>query len=185
MTLETELTYPVNWTDVPKTGITKKISATKQECEVLAKKLGVVSFSRVDASFMITRWRGSGLKVATDIEADVVQACVVSLEKISTSLNEQAEWVFKPHSRPRKDDDKDLILTIDPLGEDPADPLIDGKVDLGVLLAEHLCLMIDPFIRSASVQFDTLYKDMQKSPMTEAADVSPFDKLKQLQNKQN
>jgi len=183
MTLDNELIYPVNWTEVPKTGLTKKISATKQECEVLAKKLGVVSFSRIEAEFMITRWHRSGLKVISVTEADVVQNCVVSLEKISTSLNEQAEWVFKPQSRPRKNDDRDIILTIDPLGDDPADALIDGKIDLGVLLAEHLCLMIDPFIRSDSVEFDTLYKEMQDSAMSDNTNVSPFDKLKQLQNK--
>ncbi len=183
MTSKSELTHPVYWTDVSGSGTDKKISATTEECRKLADRLGVISFSRVDAHFKVTRWHRDGLKVVVDIHADVAQSCVVSLETVSSSLNEQAEWYFKPEARPRKNDDPDVVLQIDPLGEDPADPLIDGKVDLGQLLVEHLCLMIDPFARSANVAFDTVYEEVRKSSDQEASNVSPFAVLKQIGKK--
>lgn len=183
MTTDPELTYPLHWTDVPNSGVRIKISATSQECRYLAKTLDVVALSRVESHFKVTRWRGSGLKVVADINADVVQNCVVSLEKISSSLKEQAEWVFKPLAGPRKKDDEDAVLLIDPLGEDPADSLIDGRIDLGLLLSEHLCLMIDPFIRSENIEFDDFYKNTQNLNEPETSNVSPFAVLKQMGKK--
>ncbi len=183
MTTDSELTYPLHWTDVPNNGMNIKISATPDECRYLAKTLGIVALSGVDGHFKVTRWRRSGLKVSADISADVVQNCVVSLEKISSSLNEQTEWVFKPSIRPRKEDDKDAVLLIDPLGENPADPLIDGRIDLGQLLSEHLCLMIDPFKRSENIEFDALYQSSQKLTGPETSNVSPFAVLKQMGKK--
>jgi uncharacterized metal-binding protein YceD (DUF177 family) len=149
----------------------------------MAKMLGVVALSQVEAHFKVTRWRKSGLKVIADISADVIQNCVVSLETISSSLNEQFEWVFQPATRPRKEVDKDAVLLIDPLGEDAADLLIDGRIDLGQLLSEHLCLMIDPFIRSENIEFDALYQTSQKLTAPETSNVSPFAVLKQIGKK--
>ena len=183
MTLEPELTYPLFWTDVPAGGVNKKISATKEECRQLAERLGVVSFPHVQAHFTVTRWQGTGLKVVADISAQVVQNCVVSLEAVTSTLNEQTEWFFKPAARPGRTADPDTVLQIDPLGEDPADPLVDGSIDLGELLSEHLCLMIDPFVRSGSVEFEALYADIQKSSAPEATNISPFAVLKQLGKK--
>jgi len=183
MTTETELTYPLHWTDVPNNGMNIKISATSDECCFLAKTMGVVALPQVKAHFKVTRWRRSGLKVVADISVDVIQSCVVSLETIPSSLNEQFEWVFLPAIRPRKGADTDAVLLIDPLGEDPADPLIDGRIDLGQLLSEHLCLMIDPFIRSENIDFDDLYQNVQKLTEPETSNVSPFAVLKQIGKK--
>lgn len=183
MTSNFELTYPLHWTDVPNNGVRKKISASQVECEELAKTLGVVSLSQVNADFEITRWRRTGLKIIADIRVDVVQDCVVSLENISSRLQEQAEWFFLPQTRPKKDTDVEIVLQIDPLAGDPADPLVDGKVDLGQLLTEHLCLMIDPFKRSDSVDFETMYKDVQGKTATELSTASPFAVLKTIDKK--
>lgn len=180
MTLKPELTYPVFWSDVPQNGVSKKITATTQECRKLAELLDVVSLSQVEADFKITRWRGSGLKVAADIRAEVVQNCVVSLEKISTSLNEQTEWFFKPETRLEKNNEPETVLQIDPSGVDPADPLIEGRINLGDLLAEHLCLMIDPFIRSPLVEFDAICENLRESPASGTSNISPFAILKQI-----
>jgi len=180
MTLEPELTYPVFWSDVPNNGVSKKITATTQECRKLAEMLDVVSLSHVEADFEITRWRRSGLKVAADIRADVVQNCVVNLETVSSSLNEQTEWFFKPEVGLKKNNEPETVLQIDPSGEDPADPLIDGRINLGDLLAEHLCLMIDPFMRSPLVEFDAIYENLRESPASGASNISPFAILKQI-----
>lgn len=179
MTFELEISGPVHWADVPNSGVNVKISVTDKQCQDLAKLLGVVSIPSVEADFTITRWHSSGLKVKVDIRAKVDQKCVVSLATISSDLNEQAEWRFKPAARKQKNTDRDVVVEIDPLGEDPADILIDGKVDLGHLLTEHLCLMIDPFLRSATVDFDALYTEVQQSSKTQPAEISPFAILEQ------
>jgi len=180
MTVELVISQTIHCTDVPEGGLNKNISATPEECRKLAQMLGVIELSNLEASFVITRWHRKGLKIKAEISADVVQNCVVSLETISSSLKEDAQWCFKPEPRASKDTDKDIVVMVDPLGEDPADILLEGKVDLGELLAEHLCLMIDPFIRSPAVDFETFYSDAQTPELSEASNVSPFAILKQI-----
>lgn len=183
MTSKLEMTCQIHWADVPKSGVNKKLSATQKECQDLAGSLGVLAFQHVEADFKITRWRSSGLKLIADIRAEVVQNCVVSLETVSSSLDEQMEWHFLPVEKLRKDADTEIVLQIDPLGDDPADALVDGKVDLGTLVAEHLCLMIDPFVRASAVEFDDVFEDVKKSHALETAEISPFAVLDQLRKK--
>ncbi len=178
-----EMTCLIHWTDVPSNGMRKKIIASEKECEELAKMLDVVALYRLKADFEIIRWRGAGLKVTADISADVEQSCVVSLETISSRVQEQDEWFFIPEVRPKKNIDSEVVLQIDPLGEDPADPLVDGRVDLWQLLIEHLCLMIDPFKRSATVEFETVYQDVMETSAPDSSSVSPFAILKTIGKK--
>ncbi len=183
MTPTSEMTCLIHWTDVPSKGVRKKIIATEKDCVELAKILDIVALCDVKADFEITRWRGGGLKVTADISADVEQNCVVSLEAISSCVQERAEWFFKPEAQSRKNSDSEVVLQIDPLGEDPADPLIDGRVDLWQLLIEHLCLMIDPFKRSDTVEFETVYKDVIKTSASGSSSISPFAILKTIGKK--
>jgi len=180
MTAKPKSTYVVQWCDVPGSGLEKNLCASPQECRDLAEMTGVVSLSSVQADFKVTRWQRRGLKVAVVVRAEVVQNCVVSLETVSSCLTEPAEWYFKPEAAGQINTEKDAVLLIDPMGEDPADPLIDGRVDLGQLLVEQLCLMIDPFKRSATIEFNDLYKDAQKSYPPPGPDTSPFAVLKQF-----
>jgi len=180
MTAESKATYVVQWSDVPEGGLEKNLCASPQECRKLAEVTGVVSLSNVQADFKITRWQRRGLKVAAVVRAEVVQNCVVSLDTVSSCLAEPAEWCFKPEAAGQANVEKDAVLLIDPMGEDPADLLIDGRVDLERLLAEQLCLMIDPFKRSTTAEFDDLYKDVQESSPPPVPDTSPFAILKQI-----
>jgi len=183
MTPTSEMTCLIHWTDVTGKGARKKIIATEKSCVELAKMLDIVALREVKADFQITRWRGAGLKVTADISADVEQNCVVSLEAISSCVQEQGEWFFKPEAQSRKNTDNEVVLQIDPLGEDPADPLVDGRVDLWQLLIEHLCLMIDPFKRSATAELGTVYNDVMETPASESSNNSPFAILKTIGKK--
>ena len=153
------------------------------ECEEVAKILDVVALRQFQADFEVTRWRGAGLKVIANISAEVDQNCVISLEPVSSRVHEQVEWFFKPEERAKKNIDNEAILQIDPLGEDPADPLVEGRVDLWLLLVEHLCLVIDPFKRSESVEFETVFKEVMDSSESENSKVSPFSILKTMGKK--
>lgn len=182
MTHDPELHRPIHSTDVPKGGVNQKILATEEECQLLALRLDVERIEGFKAHVKVTRWRRDGLKVMADIHADVVQNCVVSLEPIASHLEEQAVWHFKPEARFKSDDKQAKAdeLLIDPMGEDPADPLVDGVIDLGEILIEHLCLMIDPFARSPEADFEEVYKDAGTKDKLAPDNVSPFAVLKEM-----
>ena len=44
--------------------------------------------------------------------------------------------------------------TVEIDGEDPPDPIVDGKIDLGALAAEFFALGLDPYPRKPGVAFD-------------------------------
>lgn len=181
MTEKSEISYPVHVTDIPRSGLVKKISGTPTECEALAQLLSVEDVVSVDAEFKIARWHKEGLRISAHIIVDVVQNCVVSLEPISSHLEEREEWKFKPETatRPGKNEKLQDLLLIDPFGEDPADILEAGQIDLFALLSEHLCLMIDPFVRSPSIEFDDVYNQAVDHGEPVEEKVSPFAILKQ------
>ncbi len=186
MTSDIEMLRPLIWTDIPKAGLNKAILATPIERQKLAKLLDIEELIDFSAQLQISRWRGDGLKIKAEIRAEVVQNCVVSLIPVTSHLEEQTEWCFKPETRQKeknKMSQEDML--IDPLSEDPADPLIDGKVDLGELVIEHLVLMIDPFVKSPTASFEQFYNDGQKTAAPEAEDVSPFAVLKHAAKNDN
>ena len=172
-------------TDVPRGGLVKKIRGTSAECIALAEILSVEKVESVEAEFKIGRWHKEGLRISVHIVIDVVQTCVVSLEPISSHLDESEDWRFKPETvkRPGKNEKLQDLLLIDPFGEDPADILEEGQVDLFALLSEHLCLMIDPFVRSPLVDFDEVYPQVEGPKEAVEEKVSPFAILKQRMGK--
>ena len=60
-------------------------------------------------------------------------------------------------------------------GEEPPEPLVDGKVDLGALATEFLILGIDPYPRKAGAQF--------APPKVEDAGEHPFAALESLKKR--
>ena len=72
----------------------------------------------------------------------VVQECVVSLVPISSDINERIDCAFAPNDETKSNK---LEIDIEPDGEDPPEPIIDGHFDVGGLIAEHLGLCIEAF----------------------------------------
>jgi hypothetical protein len=60
------------------------------------------------------------------------------------------------------------------LGEsDPPDPIIDGTIDVGALVAEFLALGLDPYPKKPGVEFVPVSVPAEKEER-------PFDVLKKL-----
>ena len=53
--------------------------------------------------------------------------------------------------------------------EDPPDPIVDGKVDLGALAAEFLALALDPYPRKPGAEFAAPEVAEPDSPFAELA----------------
>lgn len=152
-----EFSRLVSADDIGVKDVTLDIEAQEAERAALAERFELVAIDSLRAHAVMRRAAardGSGtvLRVTFDIDADVVQRCVVSLEPVAAQVHEAAlivEYRLGDETEPKTEVD---VL---PEGIDPPEFLVDGKFDLGELAAEHLALALDPYPKAEGVVVET------------------------------
>jgi hypothetical protein len=137
-----EFSRPLLVDRVPRKGSHEVFSAEPEELAALAKRFKLVALHKLSARLLGVPWRGGGLKVTGSVEANLDRVSVVSLETFNATQKFEVERFFLPPS-----------ITVAPVLDD-ADPIEDGIVDLGELVAETLGLELDPYPRQAGEEFD-------------------------------
>jgi len=148
-----ELHRPLEVARVPNLGSHEKLQADGKECALLAKRLMVPTIYSLSAHLKAKPWRGGGLKVTG----------VVSLEVFRSVLTVPVERYF---------------LNVPPSAEleadEDIDPIDNGIVDLGEVVAETLALELDPYPRKPGEVFESKIEDVAE----EAKKPNPFNVLK-------
>ncbi len=147
---------PVAVEDIPDTGLHIEIDAPAatraQMVELVAKLAAVRDLPRLSAVFDLAR-RGAGVHVAGHVSARVGQTCVVTLEPIESDVEEAVDLLFAPLPAGGTQPEPEIEGKAAKRDEEPPEPLLDGKVDLGALATEFLILGIDPYPRKAGAEF--------------------------------
>ena len=123
------------------------LTATADERARLARRFGLLGLDRFEARATLSR-QGAAVRAAIDIEADVVQACVVTLEPIAATVSDSVVVTFRPMTPGDATE-----VDIDVRDEDPPEPLVGHAVDLGEPAAEALGLALDPYPRKPDAAF--------------------------------
>ena len=140
---------PVAVDNIPETGLHIEAKAPAEVRAQLVKLANLRDLPHLSAVFDLTR-RGGGVHVAGQVKARVGQTCVVTLEPLENDLDEPINVLFAPRLEvAAKDDGADRTAG----DEEPPEPLIEGKVDLGAVATEFLLLGIDPYPRKAGAEF--------------------------------
>jgi uncharacterized metal-binding protein YceD (DUF177 family) len=140
---------PVAVDNIPETGLHIEAKAPADVRAQLVKLANLRDLPHLSAVFDLTR-RGGGVHVAGQVKARVGQTCVVTLEPLENDLDEPINVLFAPRlGVAAKDDGADRRAG----DEEPPEPLIEGKVDLGAVATEFLLLGIDPYPRKAGAEF--------------------------------
>ncbi|HUG60331.1 MAG TPA: DUF177 domain-containing protein [Methylomirabilota bacterium] len=150
------LSRPQSVDNLTSRGIEVTIEASEGERAALAEILDIIGIDSLTATFTVKPWRKEGVKVAGVVSADVVQACVVTLEPVVQHLREEVEVTFLPGAEPI-DPDAEIELDLD--APDLPEPLEGGRIDLGAIAAEHMALGLDPYPRAPGVEFNDLIED--------------------------
>lgn len=131
-----------------------RIEASEAECERLARWLDVEAVSELRAQGVMERRQGAvDLVVQGRIVVRIVQRCVVTLEPIEQHLDFAFERQYSARLRDEwgmygaESDEIFLDLEEGPV----VDPLPDGGIDVGAVVAEEMALYIDPFPRAPAV----------------------------------
>jgi hypothetical protein len=139
---------PIAVDDIPESGLHIEAEASADVRAQLVKLANLRDLPHLSAIFDLTR-RGGGVHVAGQVNARVGQICVVTLDPLERDLNEPIDLLFAPTGGAARDDDTGHKVD----DEEPPEPLIEGKLDLGAIATEFLLLGIDPYPRKAGAEF--------------------------------
>jgi hypothetical protein len=157
--------------DALEDGLEVAETADAAECAALTARFGVPEVKSLSLRGALHRWGPGGWRLEGVARAELVQICVLTLERIDTELEEPFQRFYAPAAA--------LPEAARMLGEDEPDPLGDG-VDVGEAAAEAAALAIDPYPRRPGVDFDgARFGPPGSAPLTDEA-ARPFAALASL-----
>ncbi|WP_026870456.1 YceD family protein [Inquilinus limosus] len=142
MTPTPEFSRMVGVNTLPRGGRTIAIEADEAERAALARRFDLLALDELSARFTLTPGRGDTVVVAGTLNAAVVQRCVVTLDPVPATVEDEVEAVFADAAG--RDEAE---VEVDPLAAE-VEPMVGGRIDLGELAAQHLSLALDPYPRS-------------------------------------
>jgi uncharacterized metal-binding protein YceD (DUF177 family) len=144
------LSRPIDVGNVPPAGKHVHVHATPEECAALAKDFGLVGIDALTADLTLTS-TAKGVHVTGKVKASITQICVASLDPFDSIVDETIEVDFAEPSGMPPEPPTEMHEY------EPPDEIVNGKIDLGAVVAEFLALGLDPYPRKPGVDFD--YKD--------------------------
>lgn len=124
---------------------TIEVKADAAERAALAERFELVSIGRLTAQFAVRR-DASGIVAEGRVQAEVVQACVVTGELLPVTVDEPVALLFVAEA---ETGEEEIELTPDALD---VIPFHGSSIDLGEAAAETMVLALDPFPRSPSAE---------------------------------
>jgi len=156
--------------DLSQAGSEVTVAADGDELARLATWAGVDAVRSFRATVSLRRISQTCFDFEADLDADIVQSCVVTLEPVQSHVARHVsrELLLAPDARPAAGE---LTLSA---GDDDVPEAIDSlDYDLAAPLLEELVLAIDPYPRKAGAAFE-------RPQEPGAAPDSPFAVLKTL-----
>ncbi len=182
---KTALVFPVSVVHVPPKGISVKLEANDRELMQLAENHGLLSVASFAADFLITPWKKDGIRLRGHINAQIVQACVATLEPVDAVIAQEVDTVFVPENsrlaRIRVDESGEML--IDAEGPDMPETFSGDKIDLGAVAEEFFELAIDPYPRKSDADYIEMIEDEHEGEAEIIRPDSPFAGLAKLRDK--
>jgi uncharacterized metal-binding protein YceD (DUF177 family) len=173
---EVPFSYKVKVGHISANPVTVKLVADARELEQLARLWKVERVRRLESELQVSRWKKDGVRIHGRAEAEIVQACVVTLDPVETVIAEDVDRIYVPDgsrlARLVLDERGEMVL--DPEGADIPEAFTGDTIDAGGAICEAIALAIDPYPRKPGVEF----ADHIESSEVNDAKPSPFAVLK-------
>ncbi|WP_439617006.1 YceD family protein [Shinella sp.] len=174
---DTPFSYPVKVGHISANPVSVTIEADAEERAGLARLWSVLEVKALSATLQVQRWKRDGVRLKGRVAADIVQACVVTLDPVEAHIDEPVDVIFVPEGSklarlPLATESGEMLL--DPDGPDAPEIFSGDTIDAGVTAAEHVALAIDPYPRRADVAFSGHIESTDKDDRKP----SPFAVLK-------
>jgi uncharacterized metal-binding protein YceD (DUF177 family) len=119
-----------------------KIEAADGERRRLAERFGLLQLDRLSAAVELCRQPDDAIQASGHLVADVVQACVITLEPVAAHIEADFACRYAPHAEESEE------TNLDPLAEEEIEPLAGDEIDLGETVAQQLAMALDPYPRA-------------------------------------
>ena len=152
------------------------------ERAAIAHWLGIEALDSLKAVIQLSRVGGDEYAYRGHFEADVVQACVITLAPVPSHLSGEIRRKFqvlqRPSARRRKSAAEPSpvippVIDLAAADEDSPEPLDQPVLDLAAPLLEELSLALDPYPKAPGAAFEV-------PPEPRAAADNPFAVLEKL-----
>lgn len=168
-------------TDVPPNG--KEISFVADEVarKELARRFGIPEVVSLSGAAKVRPYRKAGLTVEASFKAEVIQACVVTLEPVHQSIEESFKQRYLPEHmiEPEVAEvSNEREIQIDVEAEDAPEPMAGNGVEIGEAVAERLALALDPYPRKPGAAFQTDVEEPVDAPESKPNPFAALEKLK-------
>ena len=137
--------------------LVEDISATPQERTALARRFRLLGLDLLRATAKIEPADGADgkggtglLRLSGHLSAEVSQTCVVTLEPVASRIEEDFTLLYNPELAPEPAPASMAAaeVVVDPVAEEPPEPLGAGGLDLGEAVAQQLAVALDPYPRA-------------------------------------
>lgn len=158
-----------------------EFSASRAECAAIAKAYGLRAVNALTVRVHLAPTAGAGVRMTGRLVAEVVQACVVSLDLVTETIEEDVRRTFVPgevlahHNETEKVAPEILVLLDEE--EEPV-PLVSGSLMLAPVLLEQFALGINPYPRRPDLPEPSAGEAVQDAEKT-----GPFAALARLRGK--
>ena len=137
-------------------GAVIKMRADAKERAALALRLDLPSVADLQVDVSLRRTAVGLVRLNVDFSANVVQTCVVTLEPVAAKVSDRFSLLCEGEQKRGEKDHTEGEVFVDPFGEDPIEPLDDGRIDVGELVAQHLSLSLDPYPRTPGIKTEVV-----------------------------
>jgi uncharacterized metal-binding protein YceD (DUF177 family) len=169
---------PLGWTvrveDVPARGLVWSAIATPDERHRVAKALDIKSLAALSAEGRIEAIAGGCYRVKATLKAELVQACVITLEPVPGRIDEPLRVEFRPGDMV----EDELSTTPDIDAEFDVEAIVNGHLETGRVVYEQLASSLNPYPRAPGAGLpDVLTAGAEIKP------INPFAVLAKLKDK--
>jgi uncharacterized metal-binding protein YceD (DUF177 family) len=118
------------------------LRAADAERIALARRFDLLALDRFDADVRLERLAGGLLRLSAALKAEVVQACVITLEPVSGLIDERFTMLYRAGAVAGE---TAVVLNG---AEELVEPLPGDILDIGEAVAQQLSLALDPYPRA-------------------------------------
>jgi hypothetical protein len=153
---QSPVSFVANVARLPQKGLPVVIDADAAQRAALAKEHELLSVENYRAELLVEPWKRNGVKVSGHVEADITQACIVTLDPVEAHIDETVDALLLPEDSKlgRQGFEGGGEILLDAEGPDSPETFSGDTIDVGALAEQFFGLAIDPYPRKQGASLE-------------------------------